>query len=102
MVIAFLVLSWCLQSKMRGIGALLAARNKFGQIHSVTGSWGAMTISIPRKQGDNDSGVGGVVTKEKIGPIVAYSRPPPLPPVVGPLLALSLFEMWSSRDDDRD
>jgi hypothetical protein len=35
-------------------------------------------------------------------PIVAFSKPPPLPPVFGPLIALSLFEMWSSHDGDDD
>ncbi|KAF5734795.1 hypothetical protein HS088_TW15G00288 [Tripterygium wilfordii] len=58
-------------SKMRGIAALLSARNKFAQIHRVRGSWRAITISIPRKQGNNDLGEGGIVTKEKTGPIVS-------------------------------
>ena len=43
-----------------------------------------------------------LVPNEKMDPIVAFSRPPPLPPVFGPLIALSLFEMWSTHDGDDD
>ncbi|KAG5228325.1 hypothetical protein IMY05_016G0084200 [Salix suchowensis] len=30
----------------------------------------------------------------------SLSRPPPLQPVLGLLIALSLIEMWSSHDDE--
>ena len=37
--------------------------------------------------------------KEKADPIVAFSRPPPMPPtLLGSLIALSLLESWSRRD----
>ncbi|CAN6240590.1 unnamed protein product, partial [Urochloa humidicola] len=42
-----------------------------------------------------------VITKdENVEPLVAFSRPPPLPPVLGPLFVLSFFEM-SSGDEDK-
>ncbi|KAK7860756.1 hypothetical protein CFP56_033175 [Quercus suber] len=61
-----------------------------------------VATSTPKKRGNNNSGEEGPVTKEKNDPIVAFSRPPPLPPVLGPLVALSLLETWSSRDSNDD
>ncbi|OAY56459.1 uncharacterized protein LOC110608657 [Manihot esculenta] len=88
---------------MRGIAALsLPAKYKFKQVYPVAGSWGTVATSTPKKQEINDSGGGRRVLNEKTDPIVAFSRPPPLPPVLGPLMALSLFEMWSSHDSGDD
>ncbi|KAF2313354.1 hypothetical protein GH714_010526 [Hevea brasiliensis] len=61
-----------------------------------------VATSTPKKQENNDSGAGTRVLNEKTDPIAAFSRPPSLPPVLGPLVALSLFEMWSSHDGDDD
>lgn len=63
---------------------------------------GTVATSLPKKQENNNTGEEGPITKEKNGPIVAFSRPPPLPPVLGPLVALSLLETWSSRDSNDD
>ncbi|XP_057994485.1 uncharacterized protein LOC110656114, partial [Hevea brasiliensis] len=63
---------------------------------------GTVATSTPKKQKNNDSGEGRRVLNEKTDPIAAFSRPPSLPPVLGPLVALSLFEMWSSHDGDDD
>ncbi|KAH7513888.1 uncharacterized protein LOC107430187 [Ziziphus jujuba] len=84
---------------MRGIAALTPAKNKFKQIYPLKGSWGNAATSTPKKQRNNEPGEErGPVTKEKDVPVVAFSRPPPLPPVVGPLVLLSLLETWSGRD----
>jgi hypothetical protein len=61
-----------------------------------------VATSTPKKQGNNNPGEEGPITKEKNDPIVALSRPPRLPPVLGPLVALSLFDTWSSRDGNDD
>lgn len=61
---------------------------------------GTLSTSTPKKQNNNESSEGDRVLNEKAEPIVAFSRPPPLPPVFGPLVAVSLLEMWSTRDND--
>lgn len=63
---------------------------------------GILATSTPKKQDKNESGEIGLATKEMIDPIVAYSRPPPLPPVIGPLVALSLLDTWWNRKADDD
>ncbi|KAJ9147973.1 hypothetical protein P3X46_030073 [Hevea brasiliensis] len=88
---------------MRRIAALLLPiKYKSKQVYPVAGSWGTVATSTPKKQKNNDSGEGRRVLNEKTDPIAAFSRPPSLPPVLGPLVALSLFEMWSSHDGDDD
>ncbi|KAM1025022.1 hypothetical protein ACFX14_038120 [Malus domestica] len=87
---------------MRGIAVLSPAKIIFKQLYPMKGSWGTLVSSTPKKLGNNDNGEGGIVTKEKTEPMVAFSRPPPLPPVFGPLLLLSLLETWSSRDSNDD
>ncbi|KAK7860688.1 hypothetical protein CFP56_033180 [Quercus suber] len=87
---------------MRGTAVLSPAKYKFKQIYPLRRSWGTVATSTPKKRGNNNSGEEGPVTKEKNDPIVAFSRPPPLPPVLGPLVALSLLETWSSRDSNDD
>ncbi|KAF1873524.1 hypothetical protein Lal_00027562 [Lupinus albus] len=63
---------------------------------------GILAISTPKKQENNEFSEMGLATKEIIDPVVAFSKPPPLPPVLGPLVALSLLETWwkGSADDD--
>ncbi|KAL3609871.1 hypothetical protein D5086_000891 [Populus alba] len=63
---------------------------------------GTVVTSTPKKQGSNASVQEELVPNEKTDPIVSFSRPPPLPPVLVLLIALSLFEMWSSHDGDDD
>lgn len=53
---------------------------------------------IPRKQRNEDGGEAHI-EKEKAEPIVTFSRPPPLPPVLGPLLAISILESSNNNDD---
>ncbi|XP_025015875.1 uncharacterized protein LOC112537570 [Ricinus communis] len=84
---------------MRGIAALVPVKYKLKHMYPVARSWVA-TIT-PKKHENNDFGEGRRLN-EKTDPIVAFSRPPQLPPVFGPLVALSLFEMWSSHDGDDD
>ncbi|PQM38476.1 uncharacterized protein Pyn_03747 [Prunus yedoensis var. nudiflora] len=88
---------------MRGLAALSPAKIKlFKQAYPMKGSWGTVATSTPKRQGNNDPGEGGLVAEQKTEPIVAFSRPPPLPPVFGPLLLLSLLETWWSRDNNDD
>ncbi|KAK3227839.1 hypothetical protein Dsin_007733 [Dipteronia sinensis] len=87
---------------MRGSAALIPAKHRLKQIYSVTESWGKLATSTPKKHANNDATEGEPITKVKAEPIVAYSKPPPLPPVIGPLVALSLLETLSSRDGDDD
>ncbi|BBH03389.1 hypothetical protein Prudu_014246 [Prunus dulcis] len=67
---------------MRGLAALSPAKIKlFKQAYPMKGSWGTVATSTPKRQGNNiDPGEGGLVAKQKTEPIVAFSRPPPLPP----------------------
>lgn len=53
---------------------------------------------IPRKQRNEDGGE-AYIEKEKAEPIVTFSKPPPLPPVLGPLVAISILESSSNNDD---
>ena len=63
-----------------------------------SGSWRAMSVSIPNSLEKNKHEKAGAVMNDNVVPLVAFSRPPPLPPVLGPLLVLSLLEMGSSND----
>ncbi|KAL2348020.1 hypothetical protein Fmac_002020 [Flemingia macrophylla] len=89
---------------MRGAVALvlLSAKCRFRQSYSMNGSRGLLATATPKKQENNNEAGETKVTKEMIDPIVilAFSRPPPLPPVIGPLVALSLFDTWWNRDTD--
>ncbi|CBI34376.3 hypothetical protein AAG906_034028 [Vitis piasezkii] len=87
---------------MRGTAALLPAKNKLKQIYPPKGTWGSASTSTLKREGNNDFREQGTITNEKIDPIVAFSKPPPLPPVLGPLVALSLLEAWWSRDSNDD
>ncbi|KAK6263150.1 hypothetical protein QUC31_008966 [Theobroma cacao] len=59
-----------------------------------------VAASTPRKSENNDSEKGEFVSNDQTKPIVAFSKPPPQPPLLGPLVALSLLETWSRRDGD--
>lgn len=87
---------------MRGTGALLSAKSKLKPIYLVTGSRGRVATTTPKKKINEDSPERRAGTKEEAEPTVAFGKPPPLPPVLGPLVALSLLETWSSRDGDDD
>lgn len=86
---------------MRGLVAflLLRAKNRLKPVYQVNGSQG---ILAPKKQEKDESGEMGLATKEMNDPIVAHSRPPPLPPVIGSLVALSLLDTWWNRSTDED
>ena len=63
---------------------------------------GMMTITTPQRHGNEKTSSESVVTKdENVEPLVAFSRPPPLPPVLGPLVVLSFFEMSSGDEDNK-
>ncbi|QCD91678.1 hypothetical protein DEO72_LG4g2645 [Vigna unguiculata] len=81
---------------MRGSVALvLPPKCKFWQKYSMNGSRGLLTTSTPKKQEENEASK----TRIKLAdPIVAYSKPPPLPPVIGPLVVLSLLGSTDERD----
>ncbi|OMO79572.1 hypothetical protein CCACVL1_13569 [Corchorus capsularis] len=53
-----------------------------------------------RKPENNDSTKTESVSNDQTEPIAAFSRPPPQPPLLGPLVALSLLETLSHRDGD--
>ncbi|RDX73572.1 hypothetical protein CR513_46798, partial [Mucuna pruriens] len=81
---------------------LLSAKCRFRQMYSMNGSRGLLGTSTPNKQENNEAGETGLATKEMIDTIVAFSRSPPLPPVIGPLVVLSLLETWWDRGTDED
>ncbi|KAA0042731.1 hypothetical protein IC582_022399 [Cucumis melo] len=87
---------------MRGAAALLTVKNKPKLIHPTKGSWGSLTSTVQRQGMKNDSEGESVVTKEKADPIAAFSKPPPLPPLLGPLAVLSLLETYLSPDGNDD
>lgn len=62
---------------------------------------GLLATLTPKKL-EKEADKRGLATKETIDPIVAFSRPPPLPPFLGPLVALSLLETWWNRGTDED
>lgn len=62
-----------------------------------------VTTTTPKERGNNQGlREEGNATKEKVDQIVTFSKPPPVPPVFGPLVALSVFETWYSRDSNDD
>jgi hypothetical protein len=61
-----------------------------------------MTITTPQKHEKEINSTKSVLPKdEDAEPLVAFSRPPPMPPVLGPLIALSLFQTSSSDEDNK-
>lgn len=61
----------------------------------------AVGTMTPRKL-TNDNAGEAHIKKDEAEPIVAFSRPPPLPPILGPLVALSILESWSKWDNNDD
>lgn len=61
---------------------------------------GVMATSPQKKQANNEFSEEKSITKENIDAIVTFSRPPPFPPVLGPLVALTLLETWFNGDAD--
>ena len=59
---------------------------------------------VPRKQANDDAAAEGSMLKAEANPdpTVAFRRPPPLPPVLGALVALSLLDSWLKRDSSDD
>ncbi|XAR70262.1 hypothetical protein NMG60_11027051 [Bertholletia excelsa] len=89
---------------MRGTSGLSPARNFFRRIYPTKGSGaGTAATSVPKKQSNNTLGEEAPkIRNEEADPIVAFGRPPLLPPVMGPLVVLSLFQTWSSQDSNDD
>lgn len=56
---------------------------------------------VPRKQTNEDASETRI-QKEQAEPLVAFSKPPPLPPVLGSVVALSMLELWNKRDNNDD
>ncbi|KAG2318547.1 hypothetical protein Bca4012_055243 [Brassica carinata] len=76
---------------------------KLKQIFTVCGSNDKVVRTItPKKLGNMNNSQRETMkkTEETVEPMVAFSRPPPFTPFVGPLLVYSLFQSWSSRDED--
>lgn len=59
---------------------------------------GAMTISVRNRHEDDGGMSERPVVNENAEPVVAFGRPPSIPPFVGPLVLLALLEMGS--DDE--
>ncbi|GMH28863.1 hypothetical protein Nepgr_030706 [Nepenthes gracilis] len=79
---------------MRGTASILQRNNICKRSFPIQGSWGGIAPSLELKNKDyKDTKEGTMVTGEKADPLVAFSRPPPLPPsFLGSLVALSLLE----------
>ncbi|KAF2935496.1 uncharacterized protein [Oryza sativa Japonica Group] len=87
---------------MKG-AARFVVENATRQIKPVNGLPRLMTITTPQKHGKENNSNDSVLTEdENIEPLVAFSRPPPLPPVLGPLIMLSLFNMSSGGDENKN
>uniref|UniRef100_A0A7N0UR32 Uncharacterized protein n=1 Tax=Kalanchoe fedtschenkoi TaxID=63787 RepID=A0A7N0UR32_KALFE len=87
---------------MRGTTAIFPSKNVLKQFYhpSWRGGCGIVATSSPKKQESHTTGEEKAGMTERPDPIVAFCRPPPLPPVFGPLVALSLLEAWTSRDNN--
>lgn len=53
----------------------------------------------PKKVKDDVFETNKQMKEEEVDPIVTFSKPPPLPPVIGPVVLLSLWQTWSTTDD---
>lgn len=86
---------------MRGTALSFPTKIKFKQIYPLAKSWGTVSTTTPKKLENKESQGGTISPAEKTEqPLVAFSKPPPLPPFLGPLVALSLLETLYSRDGD--
>ncbi|CDY63420.1 hypothetical protein HID58_041537 [Brassica napus] len=85
---------------MRRFPALI---NNLKPIFPASGSNGKVVRTIvPKKPGNESNGERETMKKieESVEPLVAFSRPPPFAPFIGPLVMYSLLQAWSSRDED--
>ncbi|KAK9147422.1 hypothetical protein Scep_006179 [Stephania cephalantha] len=74
----------------------------FGVSRVTADQKGSMLKSVRSKRGNNDVKREGVPnTDDKVEPIAVFSKPP-LPPVLGPIAALSLLELGSNYDRNED
>ncbi|KAF4401688.1 hypothetical protein G4B88_000736 [Cannabis sativa] len=78
------------------------AKNKIKQLYPLKDSWGTLSSTTTKKQGKDVTSSGGTLKEKPENPIAIFSRPPPLPPVLGPFIVLSLMETWSTRDGNDD
>ncbi|CAH8360077.1 unnamed protein product [Eruca vesicaria subsp. sativa] len=80
-----------------------ALTNNLKLVFPVSGSnAGKIVRAIVPKKLNESNGERETMKKieESVEPLVAFSRPPPFPPFVGPLVMYSLLQSWSSRDED--
>ncbi|KAI3828809.1 hypothetical protein L1987_02919 [Smallanthus sonchifolius] len=83
---------------MRGIAALFRAKNKFSSVYPVKTSW--VATLTPKKVKDDGFEKKEEMKNEEVDPIVTFSKLPPVPPVLGPIVLLSLWETWSTPDEN--
>ncbi|VVB11936.1 unnamed protein product [Arabis nemorensis] len=78
--------------------------NKLKPIFPVSGSNAGKVVRtiVPKKLGNENNSETATIKKieERVEPMVAFSRPPPFSPFVGPLVMYSLLQTWSSREQD--
>lgn len=93
----------CLSS-MRGAASISFLRSIKKQVYPFQGTWGGIVPSLEPKRPTNEESSKGrirTIADEKAAEsIVAFSRPPPLPPFLGPLIILSLWDPWSRNDNN--
>ncbi|CAL9226583.1 unnamed protein product [Arabidopsis halleri] len=86
---------------MRRFPALI---EKLKPIFTVSGSTAGKVVRtiVPKKPVNENISESETLKKmeETVEPMVAFSRPPPFSPFVGPVLVYSLLQSWSSRDED--
>ncbi|KAI3689512.1 hypothetical protein L2E82_47472 [Cichorium intybus] len=82
---------------MRAIRALLRGNSAFNRIYPLKTSWVA---TVTPKKVKDDSFERKEEMKKEVDPIVTFSKPPPVPPVLGPLVLYSLWETWSTPDEN--
>ncbi|WZZ46880.1 hypothetical protein YC2023_043139 [Brassica napus] len=78
--------------------------DKLKPIFSVSRSHGKVVRTIIPKKLENVNNSERETmkkTEETVDPVVAFSKPPPFTPFVGPLLVYSLLQSWFSGDEDR-
>ncbi|XP_021754218.1 uncharacterized protein LOC110719563 [Chenopodium quinoa] len=88
---------------MRGSASRSLAKTIEKHFYPIEGSWGGIVPSLePKKNGNEDSGKARktIADEKAADPIVAFSRPPPLPPIFGPLVALTMLDSWSKQDSN--
>ncbi|KAG5389669.1 hypothetical protein IGI04_031210, partial [Brassica rapa subsp. trilocularis] len=77
--------------------------DKLKPIYSVSRSHGKVVRTIIPKKLENVNNSERETmkkTEETVDPVVAFSKPPPFTPFVGPLLVYSLLQSWFSGDED--